>query len=237
MDSSWKNLQIRMEAAWNMRTTPKTKRPKTGDIISSAHSLDWNKKKVRQLQQQWNDEVTKLVADRNKAISDVMVDILTLIRMDIKSASSVLISHDAAKMLWEKAYEYGHANGFTDAYHQPSAKPQEICSDRRQRRIQCRYQQSQDWCRFLECGSKQSGNCFYTEHGEIPSTAEAYRDSVCCRYDEQYRKDRNEHSREGDCCSVQEEKQVWYLIPLYNAQDLIRFWIRSFSFVITVPTR
>ena len=80
MDSSWKNLQIRMEAAWNMRTTPKTKRPKTGDIISSAHSLDWNKKKVRQLQQQWNDEVTKLVADRNKAISDVMVDILTLIR-------------------------------------------------------------------------------------------------------------------------------------------------------------
>ena len=50
MDSSWKNLQIRMEAAWNMRTTPKTKRPKTGDIISSAHSLDWNKKKVRQLQ-------------------------------------------------------------------------------------------------------------------------------------------------------------------------------------------
>lgn len=54
MDSSWKNLQIRMEAAWNMRTTPKTKRPKTGDIISSAHSLDWNKKKVRQLQQQWN---------------------------------------------------------------------------------------------------------------------------------------------------------------------------------------
>ena len=102
MDSSWKNLQIRMEAAWNMRTTPKTKRPKTGDIISSAHSLDWNKKKVRQLQQQWNDEVTKLVADRNKAISDVMVDILTLIRMDIKSASSVLISHDAAKMLWER---------------------------------------------------------------------------------------------------------------------------------------
>lgn len=106
MDSSWKNLQIRMEAAWNMRTTPKTKRPKTGDIISSAHSLDWNKKKVRQLQQQWNDEVTKLVTDRNKAISDVMVDILTLIRMDIKSASSVLISHDAAKMLWEKAYKY-----------------------------------------------------------------------------------------------------------------------------------
>lgn len=84
MDSSWKNLQIRIEAAWNMRTTPKTKRPKTGDIISSARSLDWNKKKVRQLQQQWNDEVTKLVADRNKAISDVMVDILTLIRMDIK---------------------------------------------------------------------------------------------------------------------------------------------------------
>ena len=116
MDSSWKNLQIRMEAAWNMRTTPKTKRPKTGDIISSAHSLDWNKKKVRQLQQQWNDEVTKLVADRNKAISDVMVDILTLIRMDIKSASSVLISHEAAKLLWEKAYEYGHANGFTDVY-------------------------------------------------------------------------------------------------------------------------
>ena len=60
MDSSWKNLQIRMEAAWNMRTTPKTKRPKTGDIISSAHSLDWNKKKVRQLQQQWNDEVPNL---------------------------------------------------------------------------------------------------------------------------------------------------------------------------------
>ena len=78
--------------------------------------LNAYKKKVRQLQQQWNDEVTKLVADRNKAISDVMVDILTLIRMDIKSASSVLISHEAAKLLWEKAYEYGHANGFTDIY-------------------------------------------------------------------------------------------------------------------------
>lgn len=85
MDSSWKNLQIRMEAAWNMRTTPKTKRPKTGDIISSAHSLDWNKKKVRQLQQAWNDEVAKLVADRNEAVSDVMVDILALIQMDVKA--------------------------------------------------------------------------------------------------------------------------------------------------------
>lgn len=49
--------------------------------------------------------------------SDVMVDILTLIRMDIKSASSVLISHDAAKMLWEKAYERGHSNGFNEVYY------------------------------------------------------------------------------------------------------------------------
>ena len=81
MDSSWKNLQIRMEAAWN-------------------------KKKVRQLQQQWNDEVTKLVTDRNKAISDVMVDILALIQMDVKSASSVLISQETAEMVWEKAYEH-----------------------------------------------------------------------------------------------------------------------------------
>ena len=40
MDSSWKNLQIRMEAAWNMRTTPKTKRPKTGDIISTFPRLE-----------------------------------------------------------------------------------------------------------------------------------------------------------------------------------------------------
>ncbi len=102
MDSSWKNLQIRMEAAWNMRTTPKTKRPKTGDIISSAHSLDWNKKKVRQLQQAWNDEVAKLVADRNEAVSDVMVDILALIQMDIKSASSVLISEETAEMVWKR---------------------------------------------------------------------------------------------------------------------------------------
>ena len=111
MDSSWKSLQIRMEAAWNMRTTPKTKRPKTGDIISSAHSLDWNKKKVRQLQQAWNDEVAKLVADRNEAISDVMVDILALIQMDVKSASSVLISQETAEMVWEKA------NGFSEIYY------------------------------------------------------------------------------------------------------------------------
>ena len=117
MDSSWKSLQIRMEAAWNMRTTPKTKRPKTGDIISSAHSLDWNKKKVRQLQQAWNDEVAKLVADRNEAISDVMVDILALIQMDVKSASSVLISQGTAEMVWEKAYERGHANGFSEIYY------------------------------------------------------------------------------------------------------------------------
>lgn len=117
MDSSWKNLQIRMEAAWNMRTTPKTKRPKTGDIISSAHSLDWNKKKVRQLQQAWNDEVAKLVADRNEAVSDVMVDILALIQMDVKSASSVLISEETAEMVWEKAYERCHANGFSEIYY------------------------------------------------------------------------------------------------------------------------
>lgn len=117
MDSSLKSLQIRMEAAWNMRTTPKTKRPKTGDIISSAHSLDWNKKKVRQLQQAWNDEVAKLVADRNEAISDVMVDILALIQMDVKSASSVLISQETAEMVWEKAYERGHANGFSEIYY------------------------------------------------------------------------------------------------------------------------
>ena len=91
--------------------------PKTGDIISSAHSLDWNKKKVRQLQQAWNDEVAKLVADRNEAVSDVMVDILALIQMDVKSASSVLISEETAEMVWEKAYERSHANGFSEIYY------------------------------------------------------------------------------------------------------------------------
>ena len=117
MDSSWKNLQIRMELLGTCAQPLKPKRPKTGDIISSAHSLDWNKKKVRQLQQQWNDEVTKLVTDRNKAISDVMVDILALIQMDVKSASSVLISQETAEMVWEKAYERGHANGFSEIYY------------------------------------------------------------------------------------------------------------------------
>ena len=46
-----------------------------------------------------------------------MVDILALIQMDVKSASSVLISEETAEMVWEKAYERGHANGFSEIYY------------------------------------------------------------------------------------------------------------------------
>ena len=61
--------------------------------------------------------MAKLVANRNEVISDIMVDILALIQMDVKSASSVLISQETAKMVWEKAYERGHANGFSEIYY------------------------------------------------------------------------------------------------------------------------
>lgn len=100
MDNVWTNLGNRLETAWKRPTRPNSKRPKDGEIIDEEKSVRWNREEVVRRQKAWDTECSRL-----KKIQE-----------DIKAETKRSISKKAATVLWQKAYDRGHAYGFADIY-------------------------------------------------------------------------------------------------------------------------
>ena len=97
MDNVWTNLGNRLETAWKRPTRPNSKRPKDGEIIDEEKSVRWNREE----------------AVRRQKVSEA---IELQIQEDIKAETKRSISKKAATILWQKAYDRGHAYGFADIY-------------------------------------------------------------------------------------------------------------------------
>lgn len=116
MDNVWTNLGNRLETAWKRPTRPNSKRPKDGEIIDEEKSVRWNREEVVRRQKAWDAECSRLKKAQNAEIEHISEAIELQIQEDIKAETKRSISKKAATILWQKAYDRGHAYGFADIY-------------------------------------------------------------------------------------------------------------------------
>ena len=107
MDNVWTNLGNRLETAWKRPTRPNSKRPKDGER---------NREEVVRRQKAWDTECSRLKKAQNAEIEHISEAIELQIQEDIKAETKRSISKKAATVLWQKAYDRGHAYGFADIY-------------------------------------------------------------------------------------------------------------------------
>ena len=114
MDNVWTALGNRLETAWKRPTKPNSKRPKDGEIIDEEKSVRWNREEVVRRQKAWDTECSRLKKAQNAEIEHISEAIELQIQEDIKAETKRSISKKAATILWQKAYDRGHAYGFAD---------------------------------------------------------------------------------------------------------------------------
>ena len=116
MGSIWTALGNRLETAWKRPTKPNSKRPKDGEIIDEEKSVRWNREEVVRRQKAWDAECSRLKKAQNAEIEHISEAIELQIQEDIKAKTKRSISKKAATILWQKAYDRGHAYCFADIY-------------------------------------------------------------------------------------------------------------------------
>ena len=109
MDSAWTALGNRLETAWKRPTKSNSKRPKDGEIIDEEKSVRWNREEVVRRQKAWDAECSRLKKAQNAEIEHISEAIELQIQEDIKAETKRSISKKAATVLWQKAYDRGHA--------------------------------------------------------------------------------------------------------------------------------
>lgn len=64
----------------------------------------------------YDSECSRLKKAQNEEVAKVVDAIVTQIQADIKEASHCSLTRETALLLWESAYNRGHAYGFPDIY-------------------------------------------------------------------------------------------------------------------------
>ena len=78
--------------------------------------MRWNREEVVRRQKAWDAECSRLKKAQNAEIEHISEAIELQIQEDIKAETKRSISKKAATILWQKAYDRGHAYGFADIY-------------------------------------------------------------------------------------------------------------------------
>lgn len=78
--------------------------------------MRWNREEVVRRQKAWDAECSRLKKAQNAEIEHISEAIELQIQEDIKAETKRSISKKAATVLWQKAYDRGHACGFADIY-------------------------------------------------------------------------------------------------------------------------
>ena len=103
----WDEIQDDFNRMSSMSCRPTFSKMKVGTIIDEDKSVKWNRETVEENNRRYADEVARLNTLKNKARDDVYADIYAKIQDEIPG-----ISLDAAKKIFEYAYDKGHSNGF-----------------------------------------------------------------------------------------------------------------------------
>lgn len=131
MGSIWTALGNRLETAWKRPTKPNSKRPKDGEIIDEEKSVRWNREEVVRRQKAWDAECSRLKKAQNAEIEHISEAIELQIQEDIKAETKRSISKKAATILWQKAYDRGHAYGAAHPEFVTADSPTQVVGGKR----------------------------------------------------------------------------------------------------------
>ncbi len=117
MNEIWKNLASRLSEAEDLPRHPDySTLPKTTDVIDEEKSVRWNREEVERRRQEWIAKRNALLRRRENAVGVVQNDIILQIKKELEEETGKTVDKVVATLLWNKAYERGHAEGFHEIY-------------------------------------------------------------------------------------------------------------------------
>lgn len=117
MNDIWKSLASRLSEAEDLPRRPDySTLPKTTDVIDEEKSVRWNREEVERRRKEWIVKRNTLLHKRNNAVGVVQNDIILQIQKELEEETGKPVDKVVATLLWNKAYERGHAGGFYEIY-------------------------------------------------------------------------------------------------------------------------
>ena len=117
MNDIWKSLASRLSEAEDLPRRPDySTLPKTTDVIDEEKSVRWNREEVERRRKEWIVKRNTLLRKRNNAVGVVQNDIILQIQKELEEETGKPVGKVVATLLWNKAYERGHAGGFYEIY-------------------------------------------------------------------------------------------------------------------------
>ena len=117
MNVIWKNLASRLSEAEDLPRRPDySTLPKATDVIDEEKSVRWNREEVERRRKEWIVKRNTLLRKRNNSVGVVQNDIILQIQKELEEETGKPVDKVVATLLWNKAYERGHAGGFYEIY-------------------------------------------------------------------------------------------------------------------------
>lgn len=108
MRNTWEEIVVEFEAWANMSCKPvNMKKYRTGDVIDEDMSVRWNKEEIIRRNAVYEQEVSRLNTERNKARDVVYEHIYAYIIDEV----GYECTKKKAMAIWSMAYEHGHSYG------------------------------------------------------------------------------------------------------------------------------
>ena len=107
---SWEEAWADLDAAYSLPSFPDGKNLKYGYVFDEEKSVKWNAEQVEKYNSARNKEAFELQQNRNIAINEAADEICKLIVIEFYNKINV----EQARVIYDMAYEDGHAFGYTE---------------------------------------------------------------------------------------------------------------------------
>ena len=107
---SWEEAWADLDAASSLPMFPDGKNLKYGYVFDEEKSVKWNAEQVEKYNSARNKEAFELQQNRNIAINEAADEICKLIVIEFYNKINV----EQARVIYDMAYEDGHAFGYTE---------------------------------------------------------------------------------------------------------------------------
>lgn len=107
---SWEEVWADLDAAYSLPMFPDCKNLKYGYVFDEEKSVKWNAEQVEKYNSARNKEAFELQQSRNIAINEAVDEICKLIVIEFYNKINV----EQARVIYDMAYEDGHAFGYTE---------------------------------------------------------------------------------------------------------------------------
>lgn len=110
MVKTWDEIKREYEEIANMPERPLMKKYPADYIIDENKPVSWNRKEVLRNNDQYTKEMYRLKKEKYEKLDRLMDEIYAAIQEEVGFG----LDKEAAKLIWNKAYEDGHAFGINE---------------------------------------------------------------------------------------------------------------------------